>query len=378
MPAKGSISRRRLLAAAVAASSFRMLAGSASFAHADSPKAYSSRVVNLVNESLVIDMLSPLSLDTKVAFQHLMTEQQILDFRASGITAFHNSMGFSGRDAYDKVLSFIAEWEGFIGRNTSAFCLVDKATDIDRAKGDKRIAVIMGIQNSDHFRTTSDVQVFYDLGQRVSQLTYNSQNLLGSGSTERVDGGLSDYGVQIVQEMNKVGMLVDVSHCGDRTTLDAIAASPVPIAVTHGNCRALNNHPRTKTDEAIGALGAKGGVMGVTGVRNFVSATEPTTISNVVDHIDHIVKLIGIDHVGIGSDSDIYGYDAMNSTEYAELKSHYKSSYAFRGKIDTDGFSGPTKMFSLTQELVRRNYSNENIRAILGGNFRRLLGDTWK
>ena len=100
-------------------------------------------------------------------------------------------------------------------------------------------------------------------------------------------------------------MLVDVSHCGDRTTLDAIELSPKPIAITHSNCRALNNHPRLKTDEAIRKLAAKGGVMGITGVRMFVRDQEPTTIEHIVDHIDHVVKLVGIEHVGIGSDSDL-------------------------------------------------------------------------
>ena len=111
--------------------------------------------------------------------------------------------------------------------------------------------------------------------------------------------------------MNDVGMLVDVSHCGDRTTLDAIELSKRPIAITHSNCRALNNHPRLKTDEAITKLAAKGGVMGITGVRMFVRDREPTTIEHIVDHIDHVVKLVGIEHVGIGSDSDLNGYDDM-------------------------------------------------------------------
>jgi len=118
--------------------------------------------------------------------------------------------------------------------------------------------------------------------------------------------------------------------------------------------------------------------MGITGVRNFLSATEPTNISNVVDHIDHVAKLIGVDHVGIGTDADLYGYDKMQPDQYAKLKAGYKDSYAFRDKIDTDGFNGPTKMYNLVEELVRRNYSDDNIRAILGGNFRRLLGSTWK
>ena len=96
---------------------------------------------------------------------------------------------------------------------------VNTAADIDRAKADRKIAVITGLQNSEHFRTAADVKTFHQLGQRCSQLTYNAQNLLGTGGTERVDSGLSDYGVEIVKSMNAVGMLVDVSHCGDRTTI---------------------------------------------------------------------------------------------------------------------------------------------------------------
>ncbi|MGI9246471.1 MAG: dipeptidase, partial [Steroidobacteraceae bacterium] len=198
------------------------------------------------------------------------------------------------------------------------------------------------------------------------------------GGTERVDGGLSDFGMAVVAKMNEVGMLVDVSHCGDRTTLDAIEASSGPIAITHSNCRALNEHPRLKTDEALRRLAAKGGVMGITGVRNFVRATEPTTVEHIVDHIDHVVKLVGIEHVGIGSDSDLNGYDDMPADQRKELLGSYKSSYAFREKLDTDGFDHPKKVYDLTEALIRRGYSDDNITAILGGNFRRLLGETWK
>lgn len=113
------------------------------------------------------------------------------------------------------------------------------------------------------------------LGQRCSQLTYNSQSLLGAGGTERVDGGLTDFGAALIEAMNSTGMLIDVSHCGDKTTLDAIDLSPKPIAITHSNCRALNSHPRLKTDEAIKRLAAKGGVIGISGVRNFVRDREP-------------------------------------------------------------------------------------------------------
>lgn len=375
------VSRRQLMGGAVAAAAvtgFPMINTGMFRAHAAATKAYSKRAVDLVKQSLVIDMLAPLKIDFRSEYYaNPLSEKDAADFRASGITGFHNAVGTGGPEAYSETLGWIAAWQGFAGRNAHVFSLVGKAEDIDRAKREGKCAVIMGVQNSEHFRKVEDVKAFYEIGQRCSQLTYNSQNLLGSGSTERVDGGVTDFGAAIIEAMNKVGMLVDVSHCGDRTTLDAIAISPKPIAITHSNCRALVNHPRVKTDEAIKALGAKGGVMGITGVRMFVSEKEPTTIANMVDHIDHVVKLIGIDHVGVGSDADLNGYDDMPADQYAMLKAGYKSSYAFRDKIDTDGFDHPMKTYDLVEELIRRKYSNENITAVLGGNFRRLLGATW-
>jgi len=238
--------------------------------------------------------------------------------------------------------------------------------------------MIMGLQNAEQFSAPEDVLLFYRLGLRCAQLTYNSQNLIGSGSTDRADGGVSDFGVTIIDAMNAAGMLVDVSHSGDRTTLDAIALSKQPIAITHANCRALSHHPRAKTDEAILALGKTEGVMGISGVRMFVKDKEPTTLADMVDHIDHVVKLIGVEHVGIGSDADLNGYDDMPADQYAQLKAAYKASYAFRDKIDIEGFDHPMKMFDLTEELIRRGWSDANIALVLGGNFRRLLGTVWK
>ena len=341
-------------------------------------KKYPSKVIDLVQRSLVIDMLAPLKIDFNPdAFSLPLSEADAQMFRTCGITGFHNSIGVGGADAYEQALQFIAAWSGFAGRNSEVFSLVGRAEDLDHAKAKGKIAVIMGLQNADEFREPKDVKDFYDLGLRCAQLTYNSQNLIGSGSTEREDGGVTDYGIKIIEAMNEAGMLIDVSHSGDRTTLDAIELSPKPIAITHSNCRALNNHPRLKTDEAIKKLAAKGGVMGITGVRMFVKDKEPTTIEDIVDHIDHVVKLVGIEHVGIGSDSDLMGYDHMPKDQYEKLKAGYKSSYAFRDKIDTDGFDHPRKNYDLAATLLKRGYSEANIQAVLGGNFRRLLGATW-
>jgi membrane dipeptidase len=376
------LSRRRVLQGAIAASVATLAPPMLNFGSyrafgANAPR-YSARAMKIVERTLVIDMLAPIKIDFKPeAYAGPISEEMAADFRASGITGLHNSVGTGGPTAFEETLEFIAAWQGYAGRNAHVFSLVGTAADLDRAKKERKIAVIMGVQNAEHFRQASDVKQFYQLGQRCAQLTYNSQNLIGSGSTDRVDGGVSDFGEEIIKAMNEVGMLVDVSHCGDRTTLDAIELSPKPIAITHSNCRALNNHPRLKTDEAIQKLAAKGGVMGITGVRMFVKDKEPTTLEDIVNHIDHVVKLVGIEHVGIGSDSDLWGYDDMPPDQRKQLIESYKASYGFRDKIDIEGFDHPRKTFDLTEALIRRGYSDDNISAILGGNFRRLLGATW-
>ena len=252
----GLLERRACLKGIGAAASILSLRAFA----ADPEHKYSKKVMDLVERVLVVDMLGPLKLDFRPeAYAEPLSEQDAAMFRICGITAFHNSVGVGGPNAYDEALQFICAWSGFAGRNSDVFSLVGIAADLDQAKAKHKIAVIMGLQNAEQFREPKDVKEFYQLGLRCAQLTYNSQNYIGSGSTDRVDGGISDYGVEIIKAMNEVGMLIDVSHSGDRTTLDAIELSPRPIAFTHSNCRALNNHPRLKTDEAIQKLARKGG-----------------------------------------------------------------------------------------------------------------------
>lgn len=367
--------RRTLLAALGAGLTAPLLNFGSHRVFAGSSSTYSTRVIDLVHRSLIIDMLAPLSLNlSPEVFGSTLSATDVAMYRRCGINAFHHSVGVGG---YAEVTEFMADWNGFVGRNSDLFTIVNHVGDLDQAKAKGKIAVIMGQQDADHFRTPDDVKLFYEMGQRVSQLTYNAQNLLGSGSTERVDGGITDYGIAIIKAMNSAGMLIDVSHSGDRTTLDAIELSPKPIAITHSNCRALNDHPRLKTDEAIKALAAKGGVMGISGVRMFVKGTEPTTIEDIVGHFDHVAKLVGVEHVGIGSDADLLGYDKMPAELNKQLRASYKSSYAFRAKIDTDGYDSPLKIYNLTDALVRRGYGNANVELMLGGNFRRLLAETW-
>jgi membrane dipeptidase len=344
---------------------------------------YSTRAVDLVKSSIVIDMLSPFALAGSRMMEMLskpetFTAADLANYRASGINAFHIAIGMGGPEAFQNTLQFVAGWDGFLAHHSETLKRVDSAADIDAARAVGKIGVIIGLQNSEHFRTASDVDLFYHFGQRVSQLTYNARNMIGNGSTERHDEGLSDFGLSIVERMNRVGMVVDVSHCGDRTTLDAFEASKKPVLITHSNCRVLvNGHPRCKTDEAIRKMAAQGGVMGITGVRMFVKADEPTTIEHVLDHFDHVKNLVGPEFLGVGSDIDLFGYDAMPARELAALRASYKGAYAFRDKIDIEGLNHPRRMFDLTEGLIQRGYTDAEIHGILGGNFRRVLAKTW-
>ena len=347
------------------------------------PTTYSTRTIDLIKQSTVIDMLGPLTLDFNksskwFADPESFTTSDLQPYKESGINIFHPAIGLGGPNAYEDALRFFALWNGFIANQDETFMRVDSAADFARVKPSGKIGILLGLQNSEQFRKPDDVDFFHSLGQRVSQLTYNSRNLIGNGSTERRDEGISDFGVAIIERMNKVGVAVDVSHCGDRTTLDAFDLSKKPVLITHSNCRALvPGHPRLKTDEAIKKVGETGSVMGITGVRMFVKADEPTTIENVLDHFDYVRKLIGPEHLGIGSDMDLYGYDAMPAELNKKLRASYKGSYGFREKIDIEGLNHPKRIFDLTEGLIRRKYGDRDIQSILGGNFARVLSEIW-
>jgi membrane dipeptidase len=382
---RGKLSRRKFMAmtggAAVAApflnfGNYQLFAASAT--------TYSDRAITLVNESLVMDLLSLFDMtrlfeaaDAGVDWLNF-TRDELLAFKESGIDVFHPAFGMGGPTVQLDAMNFMAVYNGFVSQHPDILMRIDSAADLEEVKSNGKIGIILGVQNSEHFTSPVDVRRYHTAGQRISQLTYNTQNMIASGSTDRADGGISDFGQSIVAEMNKVGMAVDVSHCGDQTTLDAFELSTRPVLITHSNCRALApGHPRCKTDEAIKAMAAKGGVMGVTAVRNFVRNEEPTTIEHYVDHVDHIAKLVGIEFAGIGTDADLKGYDALPEEIYKNLKASYKDSYSFRDKIDIEGLDHPKKMYDLTEALIRRGYSDDNIRGVLGENFKRVLSDIW-
>lgn len=350
---------------------------------AGSNATYSTRAIDLMKQATVVDMLGLLSLNFPLMGKwasnpELFTAADFEKYQKSGINVFHIAVGTGGPDAYQSTYDFVAGWNSFLAGSDQYFMRIDSPSDLDKVKTSGKVGVLIGVQNSEHFRTPDDVNAFYNMGQRVSQLTYNARNMIGNGSTERRDEGLSDFGVAIVERMNKVGMAVDVSHCGDKTSLDAFEVSKKPVLVTHSNVRALNpGHPRCKPDEVIKKVGETGSVMGITGVRMFVKNSEPTTLDDVLNHFDYVAKLIGPDHLGVGSDIDLDGYDDMPPEENKRLRAGYKGSYGFRDKIDIEGIDHPQRMFDLTEALIKRKYTNDQILGILGGNFKRVLKQIW-
>jgi membrane dipeptidase len=360
------LSRRSIVKSAALAIGAPMINRGRFSLFADGEMEYSARTVDLVRRSTVIDMLGLLTLNyRKLSAWETdpgrFLQADFLRLRNSGITVFHPAVGYTAGDIYTESLRDINGWNAFITAHEPGFLRVTGAADFERTKTLGKIGILIGQQNSEHFRTVADVDCFYNLGQRVSQLTYRG-NRIGAGSSDGRDCGLSEYGAAVVERMNEVGMAVDISHCGDRTTLDAIEASAKPVLVTHANCRALvPTSPRCRTDEAIQRMAAKGGVMGITMVRIFVRAGGPATIEDVLDHIDHVAEVAGVEHVGVGSDVDLDGRDTSHSTR----------------KLDLDGIDYAKKIYDLTEGLVRRNYSSGDIELILGGNFKRALSAIW-
>jgi membrane dipeptidase len=351
---------------------------------------YSARCIRLLEESIVVDLLNqfrfqdfaekPPRIDRWLKDPGTLTVADADIYRGSKMTAV--ALGHSPAN-YDEGIRFFADWNGLLAGYSDWFTRIDDAGDFARAKARNKLGIVITFQNSQHFRRPDDVNTFWGLGQRISQLTYNMNNGIGSGFLEQRDGGLSMFGLSILERMNQVGMAVDVSHCADQTTMDAIAASKRPVIFTHANCRALApSLTRLKTDEAIKGMAKTGGVMGVAFIRFMVREQEPVTVEHVIDHIDYAAKLVGVEHVAVGSDLDMVGnpnpmgggMDPRTQPNFARYRYHADSA----NKITITGLDHPKRMFDLTEGLIRRRYTDRDISAILGANAVRVLSDIWR
>ncbi|MBM4187829.1 MAG: dipeptidase [Gemmatimonadetes bacterium] len=306
-------------------------------------------------------------------------EEGFSEIAKSGITMLDTTLGPAGNPtfSYEAAVRDLAQWHGVFNQYRDRLVHVRRAEDIVQAKREGKFAVMLGFQNATHLnRDLRNVDFFYNLGIRQIQLTYNELNALGAGSTERSDAGLSDFGADVVHRMNDLGMLVDLSHCGVKTTLDAIDVSRKPVIFSHTNCRALNDNMRCKTDEQIRKLAAKGGVMGITTVNFFVSNKPRSTLDDYIAHIEHVVRLVGIDHVGIGSDSSIPGWRVSFPTEKVFWDFH--NQFKFKPGADVrwppfiEELDVPEKFHVIRKRLLERGFSPSDCAKILGGNFLRI------
>jgi len=331
------------------------------------------RVQRLQEDTFIFDGLATYYLD----------KDYVKKLRAVGVNAIHYTVGFNSlmhghflQDNFVMTCQKIGRWYRILEECQQDVALATSIVEMEEITKNGRIAVFFGFQNGSPLEDNLDyLHIFYRLGVRFIMLTYNTRNFIGSGSGERVDSELSDFGVRVVKEMNKLGMAVDLSHCGYQTTLDAIQCSDMPVLFTHANVQALADTTRNKTDDLICLLAEKGGVMGIKSMlgNTKTKLAEETTVADVVDQIEYVANLVGIDHVALGTDfpGTVHSLDEANA-EINFLRT--LSPKAYLGKrIKPAGFETIDGLPNVTRELVKRGYSDEDIAKIYGKNLIRVL-----
>lgn len=259
--------------------------------------------------------------------------------------------------------------------------VVRRLTDIEEAHRSGRVGIVFGLEAATPIETEIDrLDVLYGLGIRQIGIAYSDSNALGSGLSEAVDGGLTAFGRRAVERMNRLGMAIDVSHSSDRTGIDTCAASTKPVFMTHAGARAVWDTPRMKSDDVLRAIADTGGVIGISAApHTTLSATHPLhSIESVMDHFRYCVDLVGIEHLAFGPDT-LYGDHVQLHTVFADLLgAGLRSGPSYEKVPFVDGLENPTENFpNICTWLVREGFSDNDIRAVLGGNIMRALGEIW-
>jgi membrane dipeptidase len=327
-------------------------------------------VDTLFDAAIVIDSL---------AVGHQWDEVEYRAVKESGYTGIQTTLP---SDSLATATRALVEWNQRVRENPNQLLRAVTAADVERAKREGKLGVIFGFQNATMLEgEVKNLDLLYELGTRCIQLTYNSRNLLGDGCTERTNAGLSDMGVAVVERMNELGIIVDLSHCGIATTNDGIEVSRRPPAITHSFCEALyRGHPRAKTDDQIKALANRGGVIGITALGYFVGPEPTTSIEDYLNHVDHAVRTGGIDHVGLATDFQIRGIEPWATKEnwYEPRLRGFKPSYRVRWPPWIQELDEPRRFRNVARGLDRRGYSSRDIEKILGVNwlryFREIFG----
>lgn len=340
------------------------------------PASASPDVNELYRKAVVMDSLCSPFRDNDAASPELVALVQ-----KSGITGIN--LTISERD-FEGTVKNIGWVEALVEKYPDAFAIVRQHSDIALAKRQNKIGIIPGFQYTGFLEEDpSRIETFRNLGVRIMQITYNTRSVFGDGCLEPGNAGLSTAGIAAINKMNEIGVAVDLSHSGYRTTSEGIAASAKPVLISHSGCAAVYAHPRSKPDEILKSLADRGGYFGVYLMPYLVASPTVPTRKDVLDHLLHAINVCGTDHVGIGSDGTI---EAVSLT--SEQKAQFDAEIARRKKLGIGApgedrypyvpdLNGPDHMRIIADELAKRGQPSSVIEKVLGANFQRVLGEIW-
>jgi membrane dipeptidase len=317
----------------------------------------------------------------------LVSPRILRDARAAGLDAINVTLGYvAGEgDPFERTVAEIGVWDWRIRSQAADLMRVLTADDILRAKRERKIGIVYGVQNGAMVGEHAErIDIFADLGLRVVQLTYNPENRLGGGAVAPARTPLTRLGREAIARCNARRLMVDLSHSGERTCLEAAHASTRPVSINHTGCRALNDVPRNKTDEELRTVASRGGFIGIYFMPFLAKDSRPTA-EDVVAHIDHAVNVCGEDHVGIGTDGGTTGIDdlpAYRGFVREQIENRRKAGIGAPGEnADTLpvvlDLMGPGQFDKLAGLLGRRGYSGRRIDKILGLNFLAFAREIW-
>lgn len=325
----------------------------------------STAAAALHESAVVCDMVLPGSsaLDDR--------EAVIPRYLAAGCNYVSLTIG-TDRWTLEQTVLVVAAERARYGRLGDQCVLVERVDDILRAKSEGKLAIGFNFQGTNGLAGNLDMlALYYRLGVRSVLLAYNQKNLVGDGCHERTDAGLSRFGVSLIREMNRVGMLVDCSHTGYRTSMEAIETSAAPVICSHSNAKALMPHDRNIPDDLIKACAGSGGVIGMNGMGIYIADNDASTAA-LVRHIDHLSDLVGPRHIGLGLDFVFY-----EQNFYARVRANPNRYPPDKYPIPQQFFK-PEQLPELTDMLLARGYAEEAVRGILGENFLRVAKEVWK
>ena len=333
-----------------------------------------------LSSSLVFGQQKPtqnaLVIDAMGEIRNVYTEDLILEMIDSGLNAITVTLcdpkTFES-EAYQAGINGLWDYDRLIKRQNKFYAKALSVKDIHKANQEKKIAIFFLFQNSTQFgRNLDNVDIFYNLGVRSSQITYNWQNWAGSGCNEENGSGLTRFGYQLVEKMNEIGMLIDLSHAGMRTMKDTIAASKEPVVISHTCCKALYDHNRNTTDQNIRAVAEKGGLVGITQMRPFMTREQKNAVHFYYEHIEHAVNVAGTDHVCIGSDRD-HRRLVMTDEYLQELKREEGENFdPTMWPLYFEELNGPRRMETIWDGLKKRGMSEDQLEKLMGLNLLRL------